>query len=232
MALLSTPIQMHWSSAPTGVGLGREGVPYVAASNGNRIAAIANALFRTTVLHGGGTTVSQSSALNDPLGLTIAPNGDILSVNGGDGNIVETTPAGATAATKTLIPDGASDLFGLALAPHDRGVYFVNGSTTPPARQPACRKLAAASAAIPAPPPTPRGGGAPIVHNGLSTTAPEGAQRRRRPDTAAAHPRSAPRSLHRLGYVRTGSNSRNARPTDHVSAAYRSARSAAVVPRS
>jgi hypothetical protein len=115
---------------PTGVGLGREGVLYVSDSNGNRIAAIPNALFRTTVLHGGGITASQSSALNDPLGLTSAPNGDILSVNGGDGNIVETTPGGATAATRTLITDGAGDLFGLALAPHDRGVYFVNDVTT------------------------------------------------------------------------------------------------------
>jgi hypothetical protein len=119
---------------PTGVGLGRHGVLYVADSNGNRIAAIPDALTRTTVFnHAGGLTVSQGGALNDPLGLAIAPNGDILSVNGGDGNIVETTPGGATAATKTLIQNGAGDLFGLALAPHGHGVYFVNDSGSGPA---------------------------------------------------------------------------------------------------
>jgi hypothetical protein len=32
--------------------------------------------------------------LNNPLGLAIAPNDDILTVNGSDGNIVETTPGG------------------------------------------------------------------------------------------------------------------------------------------
>jgi hypothetical protein len=121
---------------PTGVGLGRDGVLYVADSNGNRIAAIPNALTRTTVLRGGGDTVSEGSALNDPLGLTIAQNGDILSVNGGDGNIVETTPGGDQVVVKALINDGTSgqgDLFGIALAPAERGVYFVNDSGNPPA---------------------------------------------------------------------------------------------------
>ncbi len=118
---------------PTGVGLGRDGVLYVSDSNGNRIAAIPNALFRARVLHGGGDTVSQGAALNDPLGLTIAPNGDVLSVNGGDGNIVETAPGGDQVAVKTLVQNGAGDLFGLALAPYESGVYFVNDSGSGPA---------------------------------------------------------------------------------------------------
>jgi hypothetical protein len=118
---------------PTGVGLGRDGVLYVSDSNGNRIAAVPNALFRSTVLHGGGNTLSDNPALNDPLGLTIAPNGDIVSVNGGDGNIVETTPGGNQVAVKTLVADGAGDLFGLALARHGDGIYFVNDSGSGPA---------------------------------------------------------------------------------------------------
>ena len=32
--------------------------------------------------------------LNDPLGMAFAPNGDILTANGDNGNIVETTPGG------------------------------------------------------------------------------------------------------------------------------------------
>ncbi len=70
---------------PTGVGLGRHDVLYVADSNGNRIAAVPHALIRRSVLGGGGVTVSQGGALNDPLGLAIAPNGDIVTANGGDG---------------------------------------------------------------------------------------------------------------------------------------------------
>ncbi len=118
---------------PTGVGLGRNGVLYVADSNGNRIAAVPDALTRTSVLGHGGNTVFQGSPLNDPLGLTVAPGGDILTVNGADGNIVETSPGGAQVATKTLVADGAGDLFGLALVPEHRGVYFVDDAGSGPA---------------------------------------------------------------------------------------------------
>jgi len=118
---------------PTGVGLGDDGVLYVADTVGNRIAAIPNALTRTSVFGGGGLTVSSGGKLNGPLGLTIAPNGDVITVNGGDGNAVETTPDGHQIAHKTLVPDGAGDLFGLAIAPWDSGIYFVNDIGTGPA---------------------------------------------------------------------------------------------------
>ena len=42
----------------------------------------------------GGTTVTSGGFLNGPLGLTLAPNGDILTANAGDGFIVETAPTG------------------------------------------------------------------------------------------------------------------------------------------
>jgi hypothetical protein len=118
---------------PTGVGLGKNGTLYVADSGKSRIAAIPDALGRTRPLGGGGMTVSSRGALNDPLGLAIAPGGDIVSVNGGDGKIVETTPEGHQVAVQTLVPDGAGDLFGLAIAPHGRGVYFVNDIGSGPA---------------------------------------------------------------------------------------------------
>jgi DNA-binding beta-propeller fold protein YncE len=111
---------------PTGVALGRDDVLYVADSNGNRIAAIPRALTRTNVIAGGGVTVSADPVLNDPLGLVIAPNGNIVTANGADGNIVETTPFGRTVAVKTLVPDGGGDLFGLAVTPSGFGLYFVD----------------------------------------------------------------------------------------------------------
>jgi hypothetical protein len=107
---------------------------YVADSLNNRIAAIPHALFRF-VSAGTGRDVSVGGALNDPLGLTTAPNGDILTVNGNDGNMVETTPRGAQIAVKTVdstgSPPGAGTLFGLAIMPGVRGVFFVDdGSNT------------------------------------------------------------------------------------------------------
>ena len=79
---------------PTGVGLGHGGTLFVADSSRNRIAAIPQAMTRTTTMSGGGTTVSQGGALDDPLGVTIAPNGDVISANGNNGELVETSPAG------------------------------------------------------------------------------------------------------------------------------------------
>ena len=64
--------------------------------------------------------------------MAIAPNGDILTVNGGDGNIVETTPAGAQVAKflldSTGSPAGVGALFGLAVVPDGKGVYFVDNN--------------------------------------------------------------------------------------------------------
>lgn len=119
---------------PTGVGLGADDTLYVADSVNDRIAAIPNALTRESSAHTG-DTVTSGGAIDDPLGLAIAPNGDILTVNGDDGNLVETTPHGAQVAVKALdmtgSPPGAGALFGLAVAPDGSGVYFVDdGSNT------------------------------------------------------------------------------------------------------
>ena len=65
--------------------------------------------------------------MNSPLGLAIAPNNDILVTNGGDGNLVETTPAGSQIAVKTVqTANGAGSLFGIAIVPGGHGVYFVD----------------------------------------------------------------------------------------------------------
>jgi hypothetical protein len=112
---------------PTGVGIGQHGTLYVADTLGNRITDIPYALYRR---HSDGTgyTVSAGGFLNAPLGLAIAPRGDILTVNSGDGNLVETTPHGVQVAHLTITPGGAGALFGLAVAPHGTGVYFVDDS--------------------------------------------------------------------------------------------------------
>jgi hypothetical protein len=112
---------------PTGVALARNGTLYVADTLDNRISAISQAMTRTTPAHDGGSTVTRGQHLKQPLGLILAPNGNILTTNAGDGNIVETTPAGKqvvvrTADTKT----GPGSLFGLATVPGKAGIYFVD----------------------------------------------------------------------------------------------------------
>jgi hypothetical protein len=118
---------------PTGVGLAKDGTLFVADSAKNRIAAVPNALTRTTALGGGGKRVAIGGPLNDPLGLEITPHGDVLTVNGADGNAVELKPNGHVAATKMLVPMGAGDLFGLATKPGGAGLYFVDDAGSGPA---------------------------------------------------------------------------------------------------
>jgi hypothetical protein len=117
---------------PTGVGVGANGTLFVADTLANRIAAIPDALWRSTSA-GRGQTVTQNGALNGPLGLFVAPDGHILTVNSGDGNIVETTESGIQVATHQLdssgSPPGAGALFGLAVVPGGTGVYYVDDAT-------------------------------------------------------------------------------------------------------
>jgi len=121
---------------PTGVGLGPNGTLYVADTQDSEIRAIPHAVNRT-VGDGTGTLVTTSpGSLLAPLGLAVAPNGDILAMNGGDGYIVETTPAGDEVATFLLdstsspgLAPGNGALFGLAIAPGGTGVYYVDDVT-------------------------------------------------------------------------------------------------------
>ena len=104
-------------------------VLYVADTLNNRIVAIHDPLRRNTS-DGTGTTVSQGGALNGPLGLEIATNGDILTVNSGDGFLVETKVEGQHGhqVRKVLLDNvnnGAGALFGLVDVA-GQGIYFVD----------------------------------------------------------------------------------------------------------
>jgi len=117
---------------PTGVGLsgddydGGRQVLYVADSLNNRVAAISNPLTRTSS-GGTGKTITNGGSLNDPLGLTVA-NGNIITVNGDDGYLVETTPDGNQIAKvlldKSGSPPGSGALFGLVVI--GQKVYYVD----------------------------------------------------------------------------------------------------------
>jgi len=111
---------------PTGLSLSWDGTLYVADTLNSRIAAIPYALTRKSSASTG-STLAQGGSLNGPLGLALAPNGDLVAANGGDGNLVEITPDGREVAVKTVeTATGAGSLFGLAIAPLGQGVYFVD----------------------------------------------------------------------------------------------------------
>jgi hypothetical protein len=114
---------------PTGLGMGADGTLFVADTLQSRIAAIPNALSRTSDA-GAGATVAQGRALKLPLGLAIAPNGNIITVNAGDGLMVDTTPGGTQVGARFVdvshSRNGNGTLFGLVIAPNAGGVYFVD----------------------------------------------------------------------------------------------------------
>jgi NHL repeat len=115
---------------PTGVALGQDGTLYVADTVTSRIAVIPDATTRTTSFSFG-LTLTQGGNLSAPLGLATAPNGDLIAVNGNNGNAVEIDPLGQQVDTITLDPfNSGGDLFGLAIAPGGQGLLFVddNGS--------------------------------------------------------------------------------------------------------
>jgi hypothetical protein len=117
---------------PTGLGLNANASTlYVADSLNNRITAIPAPVTRDTSA-GVGAIVSQGGTLNDPLGLTVAPGGNILTVNGNNGFLVETTPDGEQI-NKALLdttgnPPGAGALFGLVEV-QGVGLYYVDDAS-------------------------------------------------------------------------------------------------------
>ena len=112
---------------PTGLALGRGGTLYVVSTVGSNISAIPDAMTRTSPARP--VALTSGGALSGPLGLTLAPDGDLIAVNGNDGRAIEITPGGRQTATVTLVPHGAGDLFGVTTLPGGQGLLFVNDGT-------------------------------------------------------------------------------------------------------
>ncbi len=110
---------------PTGVALASNGTLYVASTQDNKILTVPEAATRTTAVKAG--VLTAGGHLKEPLGLVLAPNGNIITTNGGDGNMVETTPAGRQVAVQTADKKtGAGSLFGLAISPDGKTIYYVD----------------------------------------------------------------------------------------------------------
>jgi hypothetical protein len=114
---------------PNGLVLDPSGTLYVADTVGDRVAAIPDAL-HTGSSTGAGTTLSQGGQLAQPRGLVLAPNGDLLAGNSGNGKIVELTPGGHQVGEYYADedvdqdPPGADELSGLAINQAGTGVLF------------------------------------------------------------------------------------------------------------
>ncbi|HTC71805.1 MAG TPA: hypothetical protein VK655_02880, partial [Solirubrobacteraceae bacterium] len=112
---------------PTGLALAANGTLYVASTQDNKILAIPEAATRATPVAHGGTVVTEGGHLKEPLGLVLAPNGNLITTNGGDGNMVEITPQGQQVAVQTAdTKTGAGSLFGLVISPSANSIYYVD----------------------------------------------------------------------------------------------------------
>jgi hypothetical protein len=116
---------------PTGLALGKDGTLYVSDAIGNQIVAIADAATRSDSA-GTGKVVTKDGSLQRPLAMTTAPNGNLLVVNGLNGQAVEIDPvAGKQIGTSWLdndeaqTPPGSGDLFGIVVNPAGTGFYYV-----------------------------------------------------------------------------------------------------------
>lgn len=85
-------------------------------------------------LGGNGVGRFYRRSLNGPLGLTVAPNGHILVVNGNDGFITEITPRGKQLAKVFLddtgTPPRSGTLFGVTFDPQHGALFVDDGGNT------------------------------------------------------------------------------------------------------
>jgi hypothetical protein len=116
---------------PTGLALGTDDTLYASDALANQIIAIPQASTRTTSA-GAGKTVTKDGLLKRPLAMITAPNGHLLICNGSNGQVVEFNPATGKQicaqwidADQAQQPPGNGDLFGMAITPDGKGLYYV-----------------------------------------------------------------------------------------------------------
>jgi hypothetical protein len=123
---------------PTGVALDQENdVLYVSSTVDNAIFAIREASHRTSDAGMGHLVTRDAVHLHGPLGLALAPNGNLISTQSDAINpdpnqlseVVEFTPAGKFVAEFSVDPNAGS-AFGLAIGPHGDGLVFATVDDT------------------------------------------------------------------------------------------------------
>jgi hypothetical protein len=117
---------------PTGLALDSDGTLYVSDALANRIAAVPDAVNRTTSA-GTGRTVTEGGLMRRPLALAMTPQGHLLVTNAVNGEVVEIDPRTGKQLYAQWIntdeaqsPPGNGNLFGMVMTPDGKGIYFVN----------------------------------------------------------------------------------------------------------
>lgn len=116
---------------PTGLALGADGTLYVSDALANAIVKIADATTRTTSA-GTGDVITKDGLLRRPLSLVMTPGGNLVACNALNGQIVEIDPRTGKQLSAQWIdvdqaqtPPGNGDLFGMAIMPDGRGLYYI-----------------------------------------------------------------------------------------------------------
>lgn len=119
---------------PTGLAVNSAGTLFIANSLADEIVTVPDALARNDSA-GAGTVLSRGGQLANPLGIVLAPNGDLLVANAVNGKIVEVAPSGHQLGEYYADddigqdPPGNGDLFDVAVDQAGTGVLFVNDGT-------------------------------------------------------------------------------------------------------
>jgi hypothetical protein len=128
--------------------------PFTWTTLTNTVSRIANALTRTSPVGEKATTISSGGALSAPLGMTMAPNGDLITVNGNNGKAVGINPAGKQLATRTLVRNGAVTYSGSSLRQPGRASCLSTTATTlSTSTRPDCIPFSRSASCCAAPPP-------------------------------------------------------------------------------
>ena len=116
---------------PTGLVLGPDDTLYVTDGLENEITAISQATTRTSSA-GKGTLVTREGLLAWPLAMLMTAQGHVIVANGKNGQAVEVDPVSGKQiyahwlnANQAQSPPGNGNLFGIALAPDGKSIYYV-----------------------------------------------------------------------------------------------------------
>ena len=116
---------------PTGLALGADDTLYVTDGLDNEITAIDNASTRTDSAKTG-RLITKDGLLGWPLAMVMTPAGHLIVANGKNGQAVEVDPIAGKQiyghwldSNQAQSPPGNGDLFGIALTPDGKGLYYV-----------------------------------------------------------------------------------------------------------
>lgn len=125
------PDRDNFLFGPTGLALGSDDTLYVTNGLKNEITAIGQASTRSDSAKTG-RLVTKNGLLGWPLAMVMTPAGHLIVANGKNGQAVEVDPLSGKQiyahwldSNQAQSPPGNGDLFGLAMTPDGKGIYYV-----------------------------------------------------------------------------------------------------------